>query len=570
MVVVTLTLTSQLAKLLAFFLPLKVIILIGSTGVPRYFPPSWAAYDRDVLVIALSFATLLFYFLYLLAEKLLVKTAQKGAAEVVERSRKLALFSNQDEVASQAYKKLATGLATGVLAALLGLMFAILYPAFLAVMVAYLVGVIGLLSLATQRRPLWRSKLQDNASNLVSLFSGAGFLLLFAFMVADFLLWEGVSFMVAIISLLLSRQLFGRLEGVIKDAFWLHGKRLQVNAIFFTGHRLEKAPENPRHRKLWQLLSLRDRPERLLPLLERLLGDHLEAESKVTCCWRQSGVPDILVFELEVQPPDSAHERFLLNVFGSRHRKAALNEADLLMSETGRALPTPDLIGVDQLEGFAVHLFHLPAAGIAEHEGGGQLRLDRLVRCWQVEPSKGLVARYCRSHPLLQQRLSSAMLERLTAVAGSPSQHSKVERLGRRFDELLAELNTLPLVVINPGVPRELSFTSPSGGLQIAHWGNWALEPIGADFPIDARLESRLDQLLETAAQNRDSLNTVLVESVRLCSYCSALEKAFNRQRYADAIELIPQMLNCLPPVTSNSEPIEESKYMTASREENP
>jgi hypothetical protein len=557
LVLVTLTLTSQFAKLLAFFLPLKVIILIGSTGVPRYFPPSWAAYDRDVLVIALSLATLLFYLLYMLAEKLLANTAQKGAAGVVERSRKLALFSNQDEVASQAYQKLAAGLATGVLALLLGLMFAFLYPAFFVVMVVYLVGVTGVFSLATQRRPLWRSKLQENASNLVSLLSGAGFLLLFAFMVADFLLWEGVSFMVAIISLLLSRQLLGRLEGVIKDAFWLHSKRLQVNAVFFTGHRLEKAPENPRHRKLWQLLSLRDQPERLLPLLERLIDSSFAAKSSIRCRWRQSGVPDILVFDLEVQEPGSELDRFLLNVFGSRHKKAALNEADLLMSETGRALPSPELMGVDQLEGFAVHLFRMPAAGFAEHEGGGKLTLDRLERCWQVEPTKGLIARYCRSHPLLHQRLTTGMLERLTAVAASHYQHHQVEQLASRFDELLAELNSLPLVVTNPGVPRELAFVSDSGDLQLAHWGNWGLEPIGADFPLGKRWDKELQPLISSAAERRNTLEGISHDIVRLCACCSAFEGAFNKQKYADAIALIPEILDCLPqpPALAKSEP---------------
>ncbi|WP_155833635.1 hypothetical protein [Halomonas sp. BC04] len=200
LVVVSLTLTSQFAKLLAFFLPLKVIILLGSPGMPRYFPPSWAAYDRDVLVIVLSASTLLFFLLHLLAEKLLGIMVEKGASGVVERSRKLALFSNQDEVARQAYRKLASGLATGALSVLLVILFAALYPAFLTVMVTYILGVTAVLSIATQSRPYWRSKLQENASKLVSLLSAIGFLLLFAFMVTDFMLWEGVNFMVAIIS----------------------------------------------------------------------------------------------------------------------------------------------------------------------------------------------------------------------------------------------------------------------------------------------------------------------------------------------------------------------------------
>lgn len=551
--VVVLTLVSQFTKLLAFFLPLKVIILLGSTGIPRYFPPSWAAYDRDVLVVVLSVATFLFFVTHLLAEKLLEKTADTGAASVVERSRKLALFSNQDEVATQAYQKLANGLATVVLMGLLVLLFAIIYPPFLAILLSYVVGVSVVLSLATQWRPHWRSKLQENASGLVSLLSGAGFLLLFAFMVVDFLLWEGVGFMVAIISLLLSRQLLNRLVSVITDALWLYSKRLQVNAIFFTGHRLERAPEHPHHRKFWHLLSLHDHPERLLPLLERLSVNSLAAESTIRCCWRQSGLPDILVFEVEVQSSGKELERFLLKAFGTRHRKAALNEADLLMSASGQALPSLELVGVDQLEGFDVHLFRLPAEEVTERKGSAKLLLDRLERCWQVEPSKALVARYRRSRPLLHQRLSSGMLERLAAVAADPAQRDPIEQLVNRFEALLAELNTLPLVVINPGVPGELTFVSDSGDLQLAHWGNWALEPVGADFPLGKRWDKELKPLLSAAAKHRKALEDVSLELVRLCAYCSAFETAFNKQKYADAIALVPDMLSCLPqpaPVT--------------------
>src|SRR5690554_4394917 len=563
--VVALTLVSQFSKLLAFFLPLKVIILIGSTGIPRYFPPSWAAYDRDVLVIALSLVTLVFYCTYLLAERLLEVMAEKGAAGIVVRSRKLVLFSNQDEVASQAYRKLAAGLATGVLAGLLGALFAVLYPAFLSVMVAYVLGVSLVLSLAAQRQPKWRTKLQENANSLVGLLSGAGFLLLFAFMVLDFLLWEGVGFMVAIISLLLSRQLLGRLESVIKDALWLHGKRLQINAIFFTGHRLEKAPENPRHRKLWELLTLCERPERLMPLLERLGVEPLTADSTLSCHWRQSGLTDILAFDVELRVPGRDPQALLLKVFGSRHRKAALNEADLLASATGRALPAPELLGVEQMDGFDVHLFRL-RPGMSDGRAGPVRRsTERLARCWLVEPGRHLVARYCRSHPFLHQRLSSRMLPRLAAVAADPAQLNAIDQLTHRFDTLLAELNALPLAVINPGVPRELTLVADSGELLLAHWGSWALEPIGADFPIGKGWEERLRRVVAVAARQREALRAVPLERLRLCACCSAFETAYNKQKYADAIALISDMLSCLPqPVPLIEEDRDQAKALSS------
>lgn len=45
--IVILTLVAQIASLLSFFLPLKMIILLGSEGMPRYFPAAFAQLDRD-------------------------------------------------------------------------------------------------------------------------------------------------------------------------------------------------------------------------------------------------------------------------------------------------------------------------------------------------------------------------------------------------------------------------------------------------------------------------------------------------------------------------------------------
>lgn len=544
--VVVLTLVSQFAKLLAFFLPLKVIILLGSPSMPRYFPEAWAAFDRDALVLLLSFATLLFFLLYLMAEKILISMAKQGAAGVIARSLKLVLFSNQDEIASQAYQKLAASLATCVLFAVLFLLFAILYPAFLGIILAYVLAGPTLVSLITNKQGELRSRLREKARGVIELTSGLGFLLLFAFIVANFLLGEGVSFMVAIICLLLSRQLFNRMESAFKDALWLHDKRLQINAIFFTGHQLEKEPENHRHLKLLGLLALVERPERLVPLLERISGFPLTSDSTLICRWKQSGLIDILVFNVELRVPDREVQYILLKVFGSRHKKAALNEADLLLSTSGQALPTLELLGVDQLDGFDVHLFRSPVEVKASRDDAVNQLAERTVRCWQVEPDKNLVNRYCRSHPFLYQRLTPRMLARLGAISTEAIHRDQIVQLSNSFEGLLAELGKLPLAVINSSSPRELTFVTTSGELQLAHWGNWNLEPVGACLTQRLRREERLKEMIEKAAEQREALKAVPLERILLSANCFAFEEAFSKQRYADAIALIPDLLSCL------------------------
>ncbi|MCE9662537.1 hypothetical protein LY622_03700 [Halomonas sp. M5N1S17] len=545
MIVVVLTLVSQFSRMLAFFLPLKVIILIGSTGIPRYFPDSWAAFDRDVLVVTLSLATVFFYAVSLLSEKLLSYTAEKGAAGVVQGTNKLVLFTNQDEVASQAYQKLAAGLATGVLTIVIALLFAFIYPTFLFAALIYVLSASAFVSLMG-RNAESRNELQLKAATLSGLLSGIGFMFLFAFMVVDFLLWEGVGFIVAIISLLLSRQLLTRLDGVIKDAIWLSGKRLQVNAIFFTGHRLEKMPEHSRNKKFWNFLSLSEGSESLLPVLSQIKGEELGEDAQIACRWTQSGLVDVLAFEVELKEPEGVIERYLLKVFGKRQRKAAMSEADILSSATGHLLPVPELVYIGQIEGFDVHLFRLPEWCAPGRCAATKVQIEWLAKYWQVEPDRTLANRYQRSHPLLQHRLGVKMLERLAAVAGDSDDKTSIAQTKDRFEDILEELNLLPLALINPGVPKDLSFVSETGELLQTHVGNWSLEPIGVGLPCADAWLPNLKDMLEEAGEKRDSLLSIPPERAHLCACCSAFEQHFNKQRYADAISLLPVILGCL------------------------
>ncbi|NIC04155.1 hypothetical protein [Billgrantia bachuensis] len=542
---VALTLVSQFSRMLAFFLPLKVIILIGSTGMPRYFPDSWAAFDRDVLVIALSLATVFFYAVSLSSEKLLSIMAEKGAAGVVAGTHKLVLFTNQDEVASQAYQKLAAGLATAVLTIVIALLFSFIYPAFLFAALTYVLAASAFVSLMGRSAEA-RSELQQKAATLTGLLSGIGFMLLFAFMVVDFLLWEGVGFIVAIISLLLSRQLLSRIDGVIKDAIWLSDKHLQINAIFFTGHRLEQVPEHSRNRKFWNFLSLSESSEPLLPVLEQVRGHELPDGIEVNCHWKQSGLTDLLAFGVEVKGTEDELERYLLKIFGKRHRKAAMSEADILSSASGHLLPVPELVYIGGMEGFDVHLFRLPKWCVPGGYAAPKVQIEWLAKYWQVEPDRTLVNRYQRSHPLLQHRLGMRMLERLTVVASDGDAMSALKQTKARFEDILEELNLLPLAVLNPGVPRDLCFVSETGELLQAHLGNWTLEPIGVGLPCGESWLPKLDELLAEASEKRESLQNIPLARIRLCACCSTFEQNFNKQRYADAMALLPDILGCL------------------------
>src|SRR5699024_1263303 len=70
-IIVLLTLISQIAMLLASVLPLKVVLMLGSDGVPRYFPAFLTSLNRDVLIGVLTGGTIGFFIVHIISEKLI-------------------------------------------------------------------------------------------------------------------------------------------------------------------------------------------------------------------------------------------------------------------------------------------------------------------------------------------------------------------------------------------------------------------------------------------------------------------------------------------------------------------
>lgn len=136
------SLTSQTAMLVAFLLPLKVVILLGADGLPRYYPPALAGLGRETLIIWLSGASVAFYGLNLLAEKVVGIAANRGAIRLLASTGKMILFEDQNEIAGSAYKQFTSSLAGSVFVFLAILILLWIYPVIPFLLFVYLTVIV--------------------------------------------------------------------------------------------------------------------------------------------------------------------------------------------------------------------------------------------------------------------------------------------------------------------------------------------------------------------------------------------------------------------------------------------
>jgi hypothetical protein len=155
---------------------LKIIILMGSRRMPRYFPQSWAGYDRDHLVMFLCLAMVFFFILHHLAEKAITICADRGASALLKKTDKLVLFANQQEKAVKAYQLYSESVAAMVFVFLSLSLLGFVYPLLFSGIMGFL-AMVATLSFLGVSRSAWLQKLwEESYAEICKTLSTAGFL----------------------------------------------------------------------------------------------------------------------------------------------------------------------------------------------------------------------------------------------------------------------------------------------------------------------------------------------------------------------------------------------------------
>lgn len=110
--IVVLTLSSMLSQLLAFLLPIKVVVLLGSSDIPNYFPEFLKIHGLQALVQGLSCMAFVFYIAHLVSEKLINWLVFYASGEMLKHSGKLILLRDQKEMVEQSCKMVSRSLAS--------------------------------------------------------------------------------------------------------------------------------------------------------------------------------------------------------------------------------------------------------------------------------------------------------------------------------------------------------------------------------------------------------------------------------------------------------------------------
>lgn len=539
LLIVCLTLVSQVAALLAAFLPLKVVILLGSEGIPKYLPPDLAALGRDTLIGLLCLGTLGVFVLHLLAERVISVTTVWGAGRLLQRSHKMALFENQDDLAIDAYLRFSRIVAAAVFVFLSVFSLAFFYPAMAAVQLFYLLFVTLIFAAVISFNAELERRLTHVPAKLVALvnlLSGLGFFVAFGFLVADFLLWSPPSVIFGIVALLLSRQMFQKAASLVVDASVLLRQRARLDALFFHGKVLMPALSNEQT-SLWSLMMPARRADWVKPLLQEYTN---YTDGPIRFSWQQTAVLNSACLRVE-----AGNKVYLFKLFAANRNAVAIHESTLML-ESLPGLPAFPLQGVTQVEGLQCLIFECPAEPGLEIKNLIPVVAKINAKLMAVIPPASLQMLYRRSRPMLWQRLDLQVLSNLELAVDSSSDQKIFKQLLEVYPLMISRLRELPLYIHVPDIQPADLYHHADGRVFFLNWTRWALEPLGAGWLVFGGWFNELAFVLENAKTANPRLSDYPLVQVELAALCFALDQHCQRQQYSQALALVPQILERL------------------------
>lgn len=536
---------ARVTRMLAFLLPLKVILLAGSEDVPRYFRFLISPESKDVGIVILSAGAVAAYALTVFLESHSRQLAEQGGVDLLAASGVMSVVPGQREHMQNFYARF-TGVAAAMLfafasiAVLLALNPALTTFLLSMLVVLYLLTTWALRDVSALNRTRLSDFIMGNFGSYLGILSSVAFLSSFLVILYPFIVGANGSILVAIVSFVLIRQLLSAVSDGAKDMVALAGQRPLIDALVFPEHQFKPA-EATDHRTLCEVFGRHER--------ERLVATELASLAQPGQVFRTEwqdpvyrGTGD---FTLTLEGGNALARHFRTRAFPPRLRYMVENE-DLLFSHVDRAAIWAPPLAKRFLHGdYECLVWETGEGNSPTWRQWSEVEDGFLALLWSYEPSPALLKIYASSHSFLHQRLTDALVARMDIGADTDTEAAALERLRTLLPSIRDLLAAMPLRLVNPDARRTTTVVSSSGQPVVLTWGRWAIEPLGAGNPHLALTDDRCAGLLTLARTNYPAAipDWIRADQLMLVTQCSKLEREIINGAFKSAVKTTATIL---------------------------
>ncbi|MGJ7461873.1 hypothetical protein ACR80S_12295 [Halomonas sp. MA07-2] len=545
--VVAFTAIGRVTSFLAMVLPLKVILLAGSSGVPRYFAFFISPEEKWNWIIYLAVGAVLCYVLTRVLDALSDRMATSAGIDILEKANELAVFSNQEAVAREFYSRFCKVVAWLLFSFAVSALLLFVYPEVMAFLFAMftlqILFSLWVLSGSDDINPgALKSWVQNKYQGYLSTLQSINFLGGFFVILLPYLRGMDGNILISIVAFLAVRQMLSALSDMVIASVRLNKSRQRVNAILFREHRLEDQQKKT-HVEINDLFSKEKRSR----LVTEAIAEG-EVLSPVDACWQDSTIPSVTTFVIKVNqsaPVNELSQWCQMHVYSYKVAYQLENEERLFNYLPRARLWAPELVARFRESHFQCQVVEY---GSGQPVGGDWKNIEPSLyeHLWSITPGVELLHAYNASQLLMHQRLNTKFFDRIDIALDTDEDSARKDEFMAALPRLTELVEAVPLYVYNPMANAANVVKKADGkGVLITTWGKWKLEPIGVQLPsLDGDELSWM--LLQVRKHRHDIPGWFGVNELYLVNGCRRLESLVQKNQFKKALELMPEIVDKL------------------------
>lgn len=543
---VPVVLVNQVSFILALMLPLKVIIMLGSDGVPRYFRFFMTEETRTAWMLGLAGGAVGFFLLYVLTELLLGSISRKGGQQVLNQSRKAGLFDNQERFAADVFLKVLSswgtmGMVVGGMA--LGLLLEWRLVALLVgvIILEFVLFVVYWNRFREPERADQRERLTARRMALVRNLSAVNVLIFFGGLVFLLLTDPTMNFIVAIVMFILARQILTRSVKMLGDAYFFRENQERVDALVHPGRHLREK-RSVISDSFEQLLM----PQRRGRFFEAVATSSDTDVGKLDWKWRD--IPGTGSAMFVAQAEQGREREYRLKVKMREGDAGLAREAMFYQSDSAARLGLScGLVHSGSVFGRGYLLLESPELSECPGKDLGDIVHGIRMRLWQHQPDKELASRLLRSFPPIDARLTSDRLGRIRVACNRGEHEAALDALLGNVPTVLSTLNSLPRVLINRSLARTNIVLTSAGEPVILNWDAIRFDVIGSDLVLkDLNAEYAPEKVAEELSGSNSKIANLPQWALPLVVQMNHIDRLIAQEAYGAALEQVPEILGLL------------------------
>lgn len=542
MVVMTvLLLIEKVTLLLSMLLPLKIILILGSSNTSGNFPGLVGELDRGSLVVALCAATLLSYLVNVGVVKLYSMLTANSAHWLLQNNNKMAIYAEQKNMANQVIDDLMKGLSGVLFFVLAVAVISTVYTSLLWALAACLAATALVMLFLLKTSVTFRVRLEDRKLRgmVLQTIVTIGFFGSFVFILADFLMPINPPLLIyALLGLIFIRQALAALAIGLSRILVQYENRAKVEALFFETHVSERVL-NRGDVSFFNLLNPTARREWIAEVLAEVA---LEKPDNLKISWLQTGVEGIEAFSVVAQYGGGASEKvFLLKLFSQRVGHQAEND-ELIYGLCSTLSILPEFVGSGRVASYQCQVFNWYVESRREIVDLLSLKNSVDMKLLAYTVPQAVCESYARTHPMLWQRLRPEMFSRLRNIADARS-IALVDQVEAQLGVIRKKLRRMPKRLVFHRLSDSSYMIMDDGEPKLISWRYWSIEPVGFGWSVDRLDGDRINACLAMLQEQRQDMNAVTEHEFSLVAVVSELEKAYVRHDYNQAFRMLSLMM---------------------------